>query len=300
MAQSAGSMMSGGSAPVAIPLRARLILARAAVQVIAADNGVDLIHIKGDVIDAALRDPTAPGASGTDVDVMVRPAHIGLMDRALHRSGWTVYSTFANGSPFAHAQTYRHDTWGYLDMHRSFPGFEIDDSAAFQLIWRDASTVPVAGVGCRVPSLAAQALILILNSARSGSRTGDVARAWDHADPGLRAATTDLAATFRAEVAFAAATGRLDEYRDHPSYRLWRAVSQGGSRSEEWVGRVLAARNPRDRARLIARLPLVNIEHLEIRLGRPPTPLDVVAEFFARPARAVREWLNSRRTGRDS
>lgn len=281
---------------VAIPAGVRLLLGRAAVQIIADREGVDLLHIKGDAVDPSLRDPVAPGSSGTDVDVMVRPEHAARMDQALRRRGWTVYSTYLNGSPFGHAQTYLHEAWGYLDLHRAFPGIEIDASDAFALLWSARSTATIAGVECPVPSIVAQSLILVLNAARAPSRGNrDVEVAWEKADVAARSEVEKLAATLDAQVAMAAAIGRIEDFRDHRSYRLWRAVSQGGTRSEEWWGRLRAARTWRERLRLATRLPLVNTEHLAIRLGHAPAPREVAVEFLARPSRAVREWMASRR-----
>ena len=40
---------------VSVPLEVRMLLGRAAVQVIAADAGADLLHIKGNAVDKALR-----------------------------------------------------------------------------------------------------------------------------------------------------------------------------------------------------------------------------------------------------
>ncbi len=279
---------------VAIPPGVRLLLGRAAVQVIADREGVDLLHIKGDAVDQSLRDPLAPGASGTDVDVMVRPEQAARMDRALRRRGWSVYSTYLNGSPFGHAQTYLHETWGYLDLHRAFPGFEVDGSAAFAILWSQHSASSVAGVQCAVPSVSAQSLILILNAARSPSRgDSDVQAAWDAADPVRRGEIQSLAENLRAQVAMAAGIGRIEDFRTHRSYRLWHAVSRGGTRSEEWWGRLRAAQTWRERARLVGRLPLVNTEHLAIRLGHSPTFGEVAVEFISRPSRALREWGGS-------
>jgi uncharacterized protein YjiS (DUF1127 family) len=293
--------MSESGEHVAIPLRARLLLARAAVQVIADHAEVDLLHIKGDAVDAAFRDPGSPGASGTDVDVLVRPAQVARMDRALRAEGWMLHSTFTNGSPFGHAQTYLHGIWGYLDLHRSFPGIEVDAAEAFEVLWQDSEVMQVAAIDCRVPAPPAQALILVLNAARSLSRgSRDVTRAWDEAAPDTRAATEALAGRLGAEVAVAAATGRLEDYRGRRSYRLWRAVSQGGTRTEEWLGRVIAAQSWSERRRVISRLPLVNTEHLGIRLGHHPSAREIAGEFFARPARAVHEWIAARRTRRRS
>jgi len=90
-------------------------------------------------------------------------------------------------------------------------------------------------------------------------------------------------------VAFAAAVGELERYRGEPDYRLWNVVSEGGSRSEDWWARVRAAPSFAAAMRVVARAPLVNVDHLAHRLGRPPTRFEIVTEFFARPARAVGE-----------
>lgn len=288
--------MMGDTETVAIPAGVRLLLGRAAVQTVADRVGVDLLHIKGDAVDPSLRDPLTPGSSGTDVDAMVRPEHAARFHRELRARGWSVYSTYLNGSPFGHAQTYLHEAWGYLDLHRSFPGIEIDASDAFEILWASRSTASIAGVACPVPSVPAQSLILVLNAARA-PLTGaqDVVKAWDEADPGRRGEVEKLAGALHARVAMGAATGRIEDFRAYPSYRLWRAVSQGGTRSEEWWGRLRAARTWRERIRLATRLPLVNTEHLAIRLGHTPTARQVAVEFFARPSRALREWSASHR-----
>ena len=63
-------------------------------------------------------------------------------------------------------------------------------------------------------------------------------------------------------------------------YRLWKVVSQGGSRSEEWWARVRAAPNLGAALQVAARAPLVNVDHLAHRLGRRPTRREIVVEFF--------------------
>src|SRR5687768_8109198 len=107
---------------VAVPLEVRLRFGRAAVQVVADRIDAAVLHIKGDAVDPSLR----PTHVGTDVDILVRPADVSRLDRAIRLDGWKLYSTFTYGSPFGHAQTYLHDTWGYLDMHRAFPGVRLD------------------------------------------------------------------------------------------------------------------------------------------------------------------------------
>jgi hypothetical protein len=222
--------------------------------------------------------------------VMVRPAHVDRLDRALRQHGWKLYSTFAYGSPFGHAQTYLHEVWGYLDIHRFFPGIRVPPARAFERLWSDRDTTEIATVGCPVPSLPAQALLLILNGARPGARNHpDITVAWREAPEERRIEIEALVADLDAPVAFAAAVGTLEQYRRERDYRLWKVISQGGTRSEEWWARVRAAPSVADAARVVMRAPLVNVEHLAHRLGHRPTPFEVLTEFFARPVRAVGE-----------
>lgn len=281
---------------VSVPLPVRLRFGHAAVQHLADRLGVDLLHIKGAAADPSLR---PGGYSGSDVDVLVRPAHVARLDRAMRQHGWRLYSTFEFGSPFGHAQTYLHDSWGYIDIHRFFPGIRAQPERAFDRLWADRHEVEIAGIGCQVPSVPAQAVLLVLNAARSNLRTKpDVRTAWREAPEEQRAAMEALVADLDARVAFAAATGALEHYRGERDYALWKIVSEGGSRSAEWWARVRAAPTIGAAARVVARAPLVNVDHLAHRLGRPPTRGEIVGEFFRRPARAVREaWQGLRHAG---
>lgn len=286
-------MESTTDAPV--PLRVRLRFGRAAVQVVADEVGADVLHIKGNAADSSLR----PGeASGTDVDILVRPAHVAKLDRALTARGWRVYSTFVYGSPFGHAQTYIHDAWGYLDLHRWFPGIRTAPEIAFERMWSDRDAVDFAGVACRVPGIAAQATLLVLNSARGGGDRADLALSWTDAALDRRAAVEALVDELDAHVAFAAATGDIDRYRGEPDYRLWKVASEGGTRSEEWWARIRSAPSVGEALRIAARAPLVNVEHLSIELGRAPTRGEVVAAFVERPRRMIAEaWSAVRHHG---
>ncbi|MBM7502754.1 nucleotidyltransferase family protein [Agromyces aurantiacus] len=266
---------------VSVPLPVRLRFGHAAVQHLADSIGVDLLHIKGVAVDPSLR---PGGYAGSDVDVLVRPSQVDALDRALRANGWALYSTFEGGSPFGHAQTYLHDAWGFIDIHRYFPGIRLDPAQAFEVFWADRRPVEIAGVGCRVPSVTAQAVLLLLNTARSakGAR-GDVVTVWTEADEAFRADVTQLVARLHAEVAFAAATGGLDRYRDDREYRLWKVVSQGGSRAAEWRARIRAAPSAGAAMRMALRATFVNVDHLAHRLGRTPTRLDIAVEFIRRP-----------------
>jgi hypothetical protein len=276
---------------VGVPLAARLALAHAALQVLAAEAHVDLIHIKGVAVDPSI---TAVVGSGSDADVMVRPSHIPRFLAQLERHGWQHYSDFEGGSPFGHAATLFHDCWGFGDVHRYFPGIGLSPNDAFELLWAARATRPLAGIPCAVPSPSAQMLILVVNAARSGgssSRMALVRTAWEQTSPELREDVTALVVSLRAEVAFSAGLGELERYRGRREYLLWKVASQGGTRLEEWVARVWAAPTPRAAVRLALRAPLVNTEHLAHRIGHRPTRLEVLREFVARPYRGVTQEL---------
>jgi len=277
---------------VSVPLQVRLQFGHAAVQYVADEVGADLLHIKGVAVDPTLR----AGWFGTDVDVIVRPEQVALIDRALRRAGWSLYSTFANGSPFGHAQTYLHIDWGYVDVHRSFPGIGVAPTDAFDMLWADRGRLEIAGVACAVPSVTAQRVLLMLNSARSSSGgRRDLPVVWDGADASQRAAMEALVSRLHAEVAFAAATGELERYREAREYLLWKVVSQGGPRSLEWWARIRAAPDLGARLRLVGRAPLVNVDHLAHRLGHRPSRWEIVVEFVRRPVVAAREAVRAGR-----
>ncbi|WP_165307276.1 nucleotidyltransferase family protein [Agromyces binzhouensis] len=282
---------------MSVPLQVRLRFGHAAVQRVAASAGIDLLHIKGAAVDPELR---PEGYLGSDVDVLVRPDHVDAIDAALREQGWELYSTFQHGSPFGHAQTYLHPAWGYVDIHRRFPGIRLRPDQAFELLWSGRHAFDIAGVACQVPSRPAQAVILVLNAARSakGARA-DVITVWERADPDRRAEIDGLVERLHAEVAFAAAAGGLDRFRTDREYRLWKVVSEGGSRSAEWWARIRSAPTTWAGVRIALRAPLVNVDHLAHRLGRKPTPFDIAVEFVRRPLVAVFEGIRSawRRVG---
>lgn len=272
---------------VSVPLPVRLRFGHAAVQHLAEQVGVDLLHIKGAAVDPSLR----PGNyAGSDVDVLVRPEHVPALDRAMRQHGWRLYSTFEYGSPFGHAQTYIHDAWGFIDLHRYFPGIRLEPERAFDVFWSDRHEIEIAAVGCLVPGVTAQAVLLLLNAARAPRQARpDVSAVWSSASDEQRREIEGLVGRLHAEVAFAAATGTLDRYVDARDYRLWKVASEGGSRSEEWWARIRAAPSVWTGLRVAARAPLVNIDHLAHRLGRTPRRRDIVLEFIRRPLRAIRE-----------
>lgn len=270
--------------PPDVPLGVRVRLAHAAVQVIASQHAVDLLHIKGPAVAPGLR---TSASSSTDADVLVRPVQVETFMRALRRSGWQLQTGFTQGSAFEHAAGFYHPNWGLLDVHRRFPGLDRDPTLTFERLWSNKQDVDIAAITCPVPDRPSQALILLLHAARSGGARGiaghpDHVSVWGDASAEERASITQLALALDAQVGLAAATGRLDEHPTDPEAALWRLFTHDHSRLEEWRARVGVAPTMRAKVAVVARSFLVNRYFLEESLGRPATRLDVGREFTRR------------------
>lgn len=274
---------------VEIPQPVRVELAHAVAQATARQAGVDALLIKGHATDSRLY---YPGRSSTDVDVLVRPLHVSRMARVLESVGWVTVTTFRSGSSFQHAQTMSHPAWGLMDVHRYFPGFDGPAADTFESLWRDRVTMPVAHYPCEVPQLVDQALLIAVHSARTAAGTRyDMTHLRRVLGPSDWRALESRAQELNAHVAFAAANGTLDTYRDHPSYDLWSVLALGGTRSQEWRARMRAATTMRQRARIVARAPLPNLDHLRMDLGHEPTPSQIAQATVRRPLQAAREFV---------
>lgn len=274
-------------APIDVPVWQRIQLGHAVLAVIAEDAGVDILHLKGPALDPVLA--PVPRYS-TDADVLVRPSQLETFLAVLPRHHWHLVAGFAEGSPFEHAATFRHPEWGYVDVHRRFPGLP-GDEATFERLWADRTSRVIAGRTCPTPSVVAQRLVLMLHAARKDSphAAEDMRRAWGEADGATRDAIRHLVSDLGAEIGFAAATGRLDDFRGTPEWRLWTAFTGHGSRLGEWRARFLLARGWRARLRVLALMVQVNRPRLEMALGHPPTRADIARAYGERASRAVRE-----------
>lgn len=163
------------SADVPTPVRIRV--AHAHIQWVASAHAVRVLHIKGAALDDDLR---WEGRDGTDADVLVSPRDADRFVSALEAAGWVTASTFRNGSAFEHAATLSHVEFGWADVHREFPGLGSDPAESFRQLWAERTEREIAGLACAVPSLPAQALILLLHAARSpgGRARLDVEKVW--------------------------------------------------------------------------------------------------------------------------
>lgn len=268
--------------PVVIPTAVRVELAHAAVQRLAESVGVDVLHIKGPAVHPGLR---TRASTGSDVDVMVRPAGVDRLMATLRAHGWELETTFGAGSVFDHAANLYHPSWGLLDVHRHYPGMDRDPAHAFDTLWSTRGSVDLAHVACPVPDPLAQSLVLLLHAARTprgNLEHPDVAPNWTDRTPEERDRLRALAAETGATVALAAATGTIDEHAGTPEAALWEVFAHGGDRLDEWGARLRAARGPRAKASVAARALRVNRYYLAQRLGHPPSRREVVVEFFRR------------------
>lgn len=287
-----------------MPISAGIRLGSAALQVIADDHGIDLLHVKGPAVHESLlevvtrTDPvTGDTASrplprpSVDVDILVRPCHIERLFAAMRAHGWEMAYRFQDGSAFEHASTWLRQGLSSADVHRAFPGIGIDATTAFDVLWSERSQVLVAGYPCPVPSVTAQRLILILHAVRGGDLAGgDIRRTWGAATPEQRDAVDALAARLRAQVALAAATGRLEQYKDAREYALWRVLSTGDpSRLALWWARVRAQPNLWAAVRTAVWLLVPKPGRLRRTLGREPTFRELVQAWRGQIRLAVRE-----------
>ena len=272
-----------------MPLPVRVQLAHAAVQWLAGDSGVDVLHIKGPAVAPGLR---PRGGSGTDVDVIVRPDGVERLMDALGRHGWRVETTFDAGSAFDHAANLYHPSWGLLDVHRHYPGMERDPAAAFAVLWERRQHVSSATSGAPCPtrwpspsscSSTRRAPATVRPSTPTSRRTGPTAPSAD------RRALRELAARTGATVGLAAATGTLHEHAGDPEAALWEVFAHPGDRLDEWHARWRAARGVRAKASVAGRSLAVNRYYLRLRLGHEPTRAEVAREFVRRLGRAAAE-----------
>lgn len=264
----------------AVPQEMRLRLTHALLEHIARLEDVELLHIKGY---AAAPDLYLPTRHSSDVDVLVRPAHVPALLAALKARGWRAATSYKTGSVFQHAMTLWHDSWGYVDVHRLFPGVGIAPSAFFDRLWEQKTERAIADVICRVPSHQHQALLIVLHAGRDVSRgSSDVTHLRGSLNEETWRRLRDDAKAFKAELAFAAAMGELANHENDPEHDVWAAVSQGGSRLELLRARARAAQSIPARLRLYGTAAMPNRDHLRLALRREPRLPDYAKELWGR------------------
>lgn len=267
-----------------LPVRLRVHLAHATVQAIADEAGADVLHIKGPAADPALRPEPRMSA---DADVIVRPSHLKRLLRGLKRHGWVKVTSLRSGGLVEHSTNWYHVQLGQLDVHVRFPGIQIEGERAFDQLWRNRSSHQIASRQCRVPGPSAQRLLLLLHAARDIPRyTDDIRIAWEDATEAQRSSVESLARELSAEVALAAATGRLEEYWGRSEYSLWRHYADRKADGVQFRrSAVQAAPDGIRFARLRSTRHILSsvvflAKHLRGQFGRPPSAREVIHGYW--------------------
>lgn len=262
-----------------LPRDVGIRLSHATIQAIADLAGIEVLHVKGPIVDATLRaelfvdlgedDGDRPRERhSVDADLLVHPQRARALIAAMERHGWELAWDFDEGSLFAHAATLSHPHLPHVDIHRWFPGIEREPGAAFTILTEEARRIPVAGVPVAVPSDAAHRLILLLHAARSGAGGHtDVSQLWTAATSEQQAAVRQIAERLSAVVALAAAIGELDSMRSHRSHRLWQALQQPHPTHRAVLMGHLAAARPREVVPVLARFLMLNKRRMEREHG---------------------------------
>ena len=202
-----------------------------------------------------------------DADILVRPAHLRRLETALNRYGWQRKTRLYSGGAVEHSVDWWHPELGSADVHIRFPGIQLSADLAFAEFWRERRSIHIAHRPCKVPSLDAQRLVLLLHAARNGGAQSP--------------------ATLRAEVALAGATGHLDDYSDRPEYDLWRLLGlPDADVFDLWVAMVRAAPTTLARARAILYAVRIKAERVELGLERRATTIKVLRVQGSRLRRA--------------
>ena len=268
--------------PQTTPLAARIRLAHAYFQRIADMHSIDILHVKGYAFSQEIY---RKGRYSSDADLLVRPSHVDRFVEILLADGWRIQAHFETGSVFEHAMTLYHASWGLTDIHRFFPGLgrHGDYEKAFERVWAARKTRMIAHRPCTVPSDLDARLLVVLHRARAASRySADInylVSLLSYSDwQRLQARAEELDSS----LAYSAAMGGLEQYRDDRDYLLWLSVSQDVPHYIQWIGRLQSATTLHDKLRTLKNIFFVNKDHLAMQLGRTPTKAEIRAKFFER------------------
>lgn len=278
-----------------IPLRARVLLAHAALAHILAEADIRALHIKGY---AALDGSYVADRPSTDVDLLVHPDDASRAIRVLEAAGWPLIADFSEGSIFMHAATLRHVQLGYVDVHRLFPGIGIDPAEAFERLWAARVERIRAGHPLPVVDREHQRLLIILHAARDVSRRRlDVSHIRTTATKEEWEVLRRLAVEFRAQAAWEAATDETLPGADPRQTELFRAMNSNKTGLALFGPRWRATDGFLGKARLVRDTLTVNRAHLAMDLGRDVTHRDALAWQIGR-LRQITEWVLDRFRGR--
>lgn len=264
-----------------IPLKARILLSHAYFQNIATKNKIDVLHIKGYVFGA---DTYRPGRLSSDVDLLVRPAHVDRLVNILLEDGWSILTHFETGSIFEHASTIYHPTWGLADIHRYFPGLGYEDPVwAFEELWSRRRHKEIANFFCDTPSIIDARLLVIVHNGRSkANNRADTQYLKDTLTSEEWKSIEQRSRELRAELAFDTALGNIEKHKGEPYYLLWKAISEDVPPFVEWWARLERTPGLTAKLDLLKKIFFVNTDHLAMELGHSPSQSEIRERFISR------------------
>lgn len=263
-----------------VPLPIRIQLSHAYFQHLADRLNIDILHVKGYAFAGEIY---RPGRSSTDVDLLVRPEHLDRFVEGALGDGWKILTHFETGSIFKHAMTLYHGSWGLVDIHRYFPGLGDSNGSAFESLWNQRRTRNIAHYPCQLPSLIDSRIIVVVHGARSTATTNpDISYLQETLLPSdweeMQARVPEL----QAEIAYAAALGHLEQFKEHPDYLLWKSISEDTPDYLQWKARFAHAQGLHQKFKVALSILLVNKDHLAMELGHAPSKSEVREKFFSR------------------
>ena len=261
-----------------IPLSARVHLSHAAVETIALDAGVDLLHIKGP---ALLPDLRARDRGSSDVDVLVAPAHLARLRAGARPARVGAPQRLRLGIRVPPRGQLVPRQLGLRRRARPLAGSPGGCRGGVRGVRPGQHRQDIAHVPCRVPNRTAQILILVLHAARSHGSSADIELAWNRVTQEDRDAVRALADRAAGPHRLRRRCRRARLRRRRPLRpTLWRYYSQeGGSRLDEWRARWRAAETLRERLDVVVQRPGgqprppahgAGPRPLAPRAGRPP------------------------------
>ena len=213
------------------------------LQHVADGIGVDLLHIKGAAVDpsAAAR----PSMRGTDVDVLVRPDHVRTArPRAATARLAALQHVRVGFAVRPRADLHCTTRGGTSTCTGSSPASASPPTPASIACGATATRSRSRAIGCPVPSIAGPGAAAHPQRRPVGRRRrARPRRRWTDAPRrASRARSRRSSAELDAHVAFAAATGGLERYRDERDYRLWKVVVRGRHAARRSGGRASGRR----------------------------------------------------------
>lgn len=223
----------------------RLRLALAACQWSAQAAGVDILFVKG--VAAFEQMPSRPSV-GTDVDLIVRPAHVGTYVHELEKAGWVVMRAADSLDLSNHAVVLEHPEYACtVDVHRHFPGFGAAPEVVFQDLWTSRVPLVVAGILCGAPSPVHHGVVLIVNAARS-SGSDEACKVWGAWSEAERGHAREIIRRLEAEpVAGTQLPGEFDASRSY----YWQVVADHPTGTAMWLARLAETTGVISRLRMV-------------------------------------------------